>query len=52
MVEDVAAATPRVLELGATKLDGEDVFADPAGHPFCLLKRPAWASPLPQGRER
>jgi Glyoxalase-like domain len=47
MVEDVAAATPLVLKLGATKLDGEDVFADPAGHPFCLIKRPPWAAPLP-----
>jgi catechol 2,3-dioxygenase-like lactoylglutathione lyase family enzyme len=47
MVEDVAAATPSVLQLGATKLDGEDVFADPAGHPFCLVRRPAWAEPIP-----
>ncbi len=43
MVEDVAAATLRVLEIGAKKLDGEDVFADPVGHPFCLVKRPDWA---------
>jgi catechol 2,3-dioxygenase-like lactoylglutathione lyase family enzyme len=43
MVEDVAAATPHVLALGARKLDGEDVFADPAGHPFCLVRRPPWA---------
>jgi catechol 2,3-dioxygenase-like lactoylglutathione lyase family enzyme len=47
MVEDVAAAGPRVLALGATKLDGEDVYADPAGHPFCLIKRPHWAPPIP-----
>jgi catechol 2,3-dioxygenase-like lactoylglutathione lyase family enzyme len=47
MVEDVAAAGPRVLALGATKLDGEDVYADPAGHPFCLIRRPGWAAPLP-----
>lgn len=46
MVEDVAAATPKVLALGARKLDGEDVFADPAGHPFCLVKRPSWAPPI------
>jgi catechol 2,3-dioxygenase-like lactoylglutathione lyase family enzyme len=46
MVEDVAEATPRVLALGATKLDGEDVFADPAGHPFCLVRRPGWATPI------
>jgi len=49
MVEDVAAAGPRVLALGATKLDGPDVYADPAGHPFCLIKRPAWAPPIPAG---
>jgi len=30
MVEDVAAAGPRVLALGARKLDGDDVYADPA----------------------
>lgn len=47
MVEDVAAAGPRVLALGATKLDGEDVYADPAGHPFCLIKRPGWAPVIP-----
>jgi catechol 2,3-dioxygenase-like lactoylglutathione lyase family enzyme len=46
MVEDVAAATPQVLALGATELDGEGVFADPAGHPFCLIRRPGWAPPL------
>ena len=46
MVEDVAAAGPRVLALGATKLNGEGVYADPAGHPFCLIKRPRWAPPI------
>jgi catechol 2,3-dioxygenase-like lactoylglutathione lyase family enzyme len=46
MVEDVAVAGPRVLALGAVKLDGEDVYADPAGHPFCLIKRPRWARPI------
>jgi catechol 2,3-dioxygenase-like lactoylglutathione lyase family enzyme len=46
MVEDPAAAGPRVLALGATRLDGENVYADPAGHPFCLIKRPAWAPPI------
>jgi catechol 2,3-dioxygenase-like lactoylglutathione lyase family enzyme len=49
MVEDVAAAGPRVLALGATRLDGEDVYADPAGHPFCLVRRPRWAPPIPAG---
>ena len=47
MVEDVASSGPRVLALGATKLDGEDVYADPAGHPFCLIRRPGWAPPIP-----
>jgi catechol 2,3-dioxygenase-like lactoylglutathione lyase family enzyme len=43
MVEDVEGSSDAVLTLGATKLDGEGVFADPAGHPFCLIKRPGWA---------
>jgi catechol 2,3-dioxygenase-like lactoylglutathione lyase family enzyme len=47
MVEDVAAAGARVLALGATRLDGENVYADPAGHPFCLVRRPRWAPPIP-----
>jgi catechol 2,3-dioxygenase-like lactoylglutathione lyase family enzyme len=47
MVEDVAASGPRVLALGARKLDGPGVYADPAGHPFCLVKRPRWAPPIP-----
>jgi catechol 2,3-dioxygenase-like lactoylglutathione lyase family enzyme len=46
MVESVADATPHVLGLGATKLNGEGVFADPAGHPFCLVKHPGWAAPI------
>ena len=49
MVEDPVAAGPRVLALGAAKLDGENVYADPAGHPFCLIKRPGWAPPIPVG---
>ncbi len=41
MVEDLDAAEPKVLELGATKHDQQPgttfrVFLDPAGHPFCL----------------
>ncbi|MEV6793092.1 VOC family protein [Streptomyces sp. NPDC051320] len=49
MVEDVVEAGPRVLALGATELDGEKhVYADPAGHPFCLIRRPAWAPPISQ----
>ncbi|MGH3761632.1 VOC family protein [Actinophytocola sp.] len=43
LVEDLDAAERRVLELGAARLEGGEssrVFADPAGHPFCLT-RPA-----------
>jgi catechol 2,3-dioxygenase-like lactoylglutathione lyase family enzyme len=47
MVEDVAASGPRVLALGATTLSGEGIYADPAGHPFCLIRRPRWAPPIP-----
>lgn len=46
MVDSVAAATPFVLGLGATPLTDDGIFADPAGHPFCLIPRPAWAPPL------
>jgi catechol 2,3-dioxygenase-like lactoylglutathione lyase family enzyme len=50
MVDDVDAAEPRVLALGARRLTGGDggsrVFADPAGHPFCLIPRPGWAAPV------
>ena len=46
MVEDVEAATPYVIDLGATELAGHGVFADPAGHPFCLIPRPKWAPPI------
>ena len=47
MVEDVAAAGPRVLALGATRLGAPGVYADPAGHPFCLIPRPTCAPPIP-----
>jgi glyoxalase superfamily protein len=42
VVEDLDAAEKGVLELGAKPLDAADrsrtwrVYADPAGHPFCL----------------
>ncbi len=48
MVDDLAEAGPRVLALGASRLDG-DVYADPAGHPFCLIRRPWWAPPVSAG---
>ena len=40
-VDDLDEAEPRVLELGATLVKGSRgrqsrVYADPAGHPFCL----------------
>ncbi|MGC0415724.1 VOC family protein [Embleya sp. AB8] len=42
-VPDLAEAHDRVLELGAALLHidprGWRVYADPAGHPFCLLGR-------------
>jgi hypothetical protein len=28
--------------------DGPGVYADPAGHPFCLIRRPRWAPPIPE----
>ena len=46
MVDDIRAASAAVLALGATRLAGDDVFADPAGHPFCLIRRPHWAPPI------
>ncbi len=49
MVEDVGEAGRRVVALGARRLDGDDVFADPAGHPFCLVPRPHWAEPIEPG---
>lgn len=53
MVDDVEAAAPRVLALGARPLPGGDshsaVYADPAGHPFCLIPRPHWAPPIDAG---
>ncbi len=49
MVEDPSAAGPRVRALGAVRLDGQDVYADPAGHPFCLIRRPGWAPRISSG---
>ncbi len=45
MVEDPDAARPWLLGLGAVALGGS-VYADPAGHPFCLVRRPDWAEPV------
>lgn len=51
MVDDVDAAEPLVTRLGARRLPtpaagASHVFADPAGHPFCLIPRPGWAPPI------
>ena len=51
MVDDLDVAEPQVLALGATLLDGSDkpigfrVYADPAGHPFCLVTPESVAAP-------
>src|SRR5262250_722213 len=43
MVADIDAAEPKVLDLGATLLSKSAttfrVYADPAGHPFCLCRQ-------------
>ncbi len=50
MVDDLAAAETAVLALGARRLaEGDHVYADPAGHPFCLVARPPWAPPIRRG---
>ncbi|MBP2411359.1 catechol 2,3-dioxygenase-like lactoylglutathione lyase family enzyme [Arthrobacter stackebrandtii] len=48
MVDNVESAHGRVLAMGATPLGGHGshVYADPAGHPFCLIPRPGWAAPV------
>jgi catechol 2,3-dioxygenase-like lactoylglutathione lyase family enzyme len=46
MVDDLAEAGREVVALGAVRLPGDDVYADPAGHPFCLIPRPPWAPPV------
>jgi catechol 2,3-dioxygenase-like lactoylglutathione lyase family enzyme len=49
MVDDQEAAGRTVLGLGARRLPGDHVYADPAGHPFCLIRRPGWAPPVHPG---
>ena len=47
MVDDLDDADARVVALGARRLPvGNHVYADPAGHPFCLIPRPSWAPPI------
>jgi len=68
MVDDLERADPLVQALGARPLGRQSaaegaqaaasadsaywVYADPAGHPFCLVRRPSWADPVntPSGR--
>ncbi|HEX8627523.1 MAG TPA: VOC family protein [Catenuloplanes sp.] len=41
LVDDIEAAEAKVLAIGASRLPGKGddfrVYADPAGHPFCLV---------------
>ena len=50
MVDDLNTAGEAVQRLGARRLADESnsfhVYADPAGHPFCLVTRPNWAPPI------
>jgi catechol 2,3-dioxygenase-like lactoylglutathione lyase family enzyme len=47
MVDDLDKADEQVVKLGAARLAaGDHVYADPAGHPFCLINRPGWARPI------
>ncbi|MEV0719968.1 VOC family protein [Asanoa sp. NPDC050611] len=49
MVDDPVAAGAEVRALGARPLPGKGVYADPAGHPFCLIPLPSWAAPVRAG---
>src|SRR5579863_9639922 len=50
MVEDLERAGARVIAIGGTRIGhGENVYSDPAGHPFCLVARPGWAPPIGSG---
>ncbi len=47
MVDDPDAAEALVVAIGARRIaHGEHVYSDPAGHPFCLVRRPGWAPPI------
>ncbi|MEP6650555.1 MAG: VOC family protein [Lapillicoccus sp.] len=48
MVDDVPVAERQVAALGARRLSSRhgSVWADPSGHPFCLIPRPDWAPPV------
>ena len=40
-VQDIDEAAAEVLAIGARHL-ADNTYADPAGHPFCLIPRPSW----------
>jgi catechol 2,3-dioxygenase-like lactoylglutathione lyase family enzyme len=50
MVDDIDAAAAWVTAHGGRPLSIEEagygVYADPVGHPFCLVRRPHWAPPI------
>ncbi len=46
MVDDLEAAAAALTGLGAQPAGGDHVYLDPAGHPFCLIRRPGWAEPI------
>jgi len=54
MTDDPAASDPEVRALGARRLPSQEghIYADPAGHPFCLVTRPGWAPPVGPLRPR
>jgi catechol 2,3-dioxygenase-like lactoylglutathione lyase family enzyme len=47
IVEEPDAAGAQAIAIGGVRIaHGEHVYSDPAGHPFCLIRRPAWAPPI------
>jgi hypothetical protein len=42
-VDDPEQAGQEAIDLGARRL-ADKIYADPAGHPFCLIPRPTWMS--------
>jgi catechol 2,3-dioxygenase-like lactoylglutathione lyase family enzyme len=48
MTDDPDTTGAQAVALGARLLSppGDHVYADPAGHPFCLIPRPHWAPPV------
>jgi len=48
MADDPVVLGAEAVALGARLLSPprEHVYADPAGHPFCLVPRPGWAPPV------